>query len=366
MRLFNPFLYEKVHLLIVFAFTFLYIISVQNKSADALLRRKHTNYLIFVYALLYIVVIGLRPISPAFGDTVNYARTFSRFSQIAEKISSSRDSIFYVFMWFCSQHMSENWFFFIVEIFYIVPIVIACRRLLRRNSDIGLLICFSAFSFFSYSVNGLRNGVSLSLVFLAMTFIKGKPINKIICAALCVLAFSIHASSALPILCMLAAYFIKERKVMFYFWALSIVLSLLLGDTIASLFVRIGFDERLTDYIHPDIEGGLYTRTGFRWDFLLYSAAPIILGYYLVIKKRVFDSTYLLLLGTYMFANAFWIMIIRAEFSNRFAYLSWFLYPIVIAYPLLKLKIWPKTQGTKASMIMLGHLAFTFLMVFLS
>ena len=66
-----------------------------------------------------------------------------------------------------------------------------------------------------------------------------------------------------------------------------------------------------------------------------------------------------------MYANAFWIMVIRAEFSNRFAYLSWFLYPIVLAYPLLKLKIWPKTQGNKTAVIMAGHLAFTLLMVFL-
>ena len=108
-----------------------------------------------------------------------------------------------------------------------------------------------------------------------------------------------------------------------------------------------------------------YTKTGFRWDFLLYSFMPILLGWYVIFKKKVINSTYQLLLGTYIFANAFWIMVIRAEFSNRFAYLSWFLYPIVLAYPLLKFKLWPKTQGQKTAMIMFAHLAFTLIMVFI-
>ena len=146
---------------------------------------------------------------------------------------------------------------------------------------------------------------------------------------------------------------------------LSIIISLFWGGRVESLFASIGFDDRLSDYIHPDVEEDLFTVTGFRWDFLLYSAMPVLLGYYVVIKKKVFNSTYLLLLGTYIYANAFWIMVIRAEFSNRFAYLSWFLYPIVLAYPLMKLKIWPKTQGRKTAVIMTAHLAFTLIMVFL-
>mgnify|MGYP007128044265 CR=1 FL=1 len=58
----------------------------------------------------------------------------------------------------------------------------------------------------------------------------------------------------------------------------------------------------------------------------------------MVLKRKIFNSQYLLLLHTYVLANAFWVMLIRASYSNRFAYLSWFMYPVVLAYPLLTLR----------------------------
>ena len=364
MQLFDPFYYEKAHLLIILVFSFYYYLLIRRKDAQRIINRSRGGQLVYIYALVFIVVVGLRPISPAFGDTVNYANIYESYSQIAEQITSSRDSLFYISMWFCSHHMNITTFFLIVEFLYTVPLFWGCIRLLKKNADIGMLFCFAAFSFFTYGVNGLRNGVALSLVFLAITFIQGNSFEKVFCSLLSVLAIAFHASAALPVVCMIGSSIIKNHKLMFYFWGLSIVISLIAGNAVANLFASIGFDDRLSDYIHADNQGGRYTVTTFRWDFLLYSTMPILLGWYVIFKKRVINSTYRLLLGTYIFANAFWIMVIRAEFYNRFAYLSWFLYPIVLAYPLLKLKIWPKTQGQKTAIIMMAHLAFTLFMVF--
>ena len=83
-----------------------------------------------------------------------------------------------------------------------------------------------------------------------------------------------------------------------------------------------------------------FSSIGFRWDFVLYSASAVFAGYYFIIKRGFKDSFYTHLWGTYMIANAFWILVIRANFSNRFAYLSWFLMAIVIAYPMFKVKFW--------------------------
>ena len=365
MRLFDPFLYEKVHLLIILVLSINSFVILSRKNTNMLLNRNRSQLLVYFYSILFIIVVGLRPISPAFGDTVNYAQTYERFSLIAERIISSKDMLFYSLMWFCSQHMEVQGFFLIVEIFYVVPIAIACYRLLKKNADLGLLFYFAAFSFFTYGVNGLRNGVALSLIILAMTFLKGSGWEKMVCAVLSLIGMAFHASATLPVVCMLIAYYIKKPGFYFIFWLGSIIISLLFGNSIEYFFVGLGFDKRLSDYLHPDIEENIYTVTGFRWDFILYSAMPIILGWYVIYKKKVINLTYLFLLGTYMLANAFWIMIIRAEFSNRFAYLSWFLYPIVLAYPLLKLKIWPKTQGRKTAMIMIAHLVFTLFMVFI-
>ena len=81
----------------------------------------------------------------------------------------------------------------------------------------------------------------------------------------------------------------------------------------------------------------------------------------MIFKKRTFDLKYLLLLHTYVLSNAFWVMLIRASFSNRFAYLSWFMYPIILAYPLLIFPMW-KDQGKKVGMILMVHTLFTYVM----
>ncbi len=366
MRLFDPFFYEKAHLLVILVFTLYFFFSIYNKNARRLLSPPSRNYLplIHIYAIVFILLVGLRPISTAFGDTVTYARTYEFLSKSPGGEIFERDSLFYYLMWLCSQFMSVNVFFLLLEVLYVAPIIIACSRFMKNNSDIGLLFCLAAFSFFTYGTNGLRNGVSLSLVLLAMSLIGGSLFQNVICAVFSVIAIAIHASAALPVICMLVAYFVRKPGIMFNFWVLSILVSLIAGNSVASVFASLGFDDRFSDYIFVDVDENLFSHVGFRWDFLLYSAVPVLLGWYVIIKKKVYDKAYLLLLGTYIYANAFWVMVIRAEYSNRFAYLSWFLYPIVIAYPLLRLKIWPKTQGRKCAVIMAGHYAFSFLMSF--
>ena len=56
-------------------------------------------------------------------------------------------------------------------------------------------------------------------------------------------------------------------------------------------------------------------------------------------------------------------MVIRSSFSNRFAYLSWFIYPVVMAYPLLRMNIW-KDQDRKTALILFFYSGFTFFMFF--
>ena len=365
MRLFDPFSYYNIHLLIVTVFSVIYYFSISRMGANSLLNRKTKGIEVFLYLIVFTVVVGLRPVSPAFGDTVNYAQTYYALKQISFVPELSSDPLFHFFMWWCSQRMEVEWFFLIIEVLYIIPVAWACKRLLGNNADLAILFCFAAFSFFSYGVNGIRNGAACSLVVLAMAFLQGGKIEKLLFLLLSLVAFYTHASTALPILCLIAARFVKSPYIMFSFWIIAIIMSLLGGDFITNIFANLGFDERLSDYISDDADESVFSRTGFRWDFLLYSAVPILLGYIVIFVKKVYDPTYLLLLGTYIYANAFWIMVIRAAYSNRFAYLSWFLYPIVLCYPLLKLEIWPKSQGQKTGIIMLGHLAFTLIMAFL-
>ena len=153
---------------------------------------------------------------------------------------------------------------------------------------------------------------------------------------------------------------------MFYVWVGAILISLSLGETIANLISLISYDERLAEIAlkGDDVadEWGESLENRFRWDFLLYSSMPILLGWYTLFVRKIYNNTYLILLGTYIYANSFWVLVIRDLFSNRYAYLSWFIYPIVLAYPLLNLPVFEKNHSQKTAWILLGHFGFTTIM----
>ena len=262
------------------------------------------------------------------------------------------------------------------------------------NVWFAMLFGLSSFSFFTYGVNGIRNGLACSIVTLAIIW-AAKNKNYVAAGVVCFLALGIHKSTLLPMAALVAAlFFIKKPKVALMFWLISIPVSLAAGGPISNFFMGLGFDDRAEQYMSDGgIEAGTSVgKTGFRWDFLAYSAMPVWLIWYVekIIKKRreelgiektveeeetgVYGAgiladaqsmrVYNVLATIYLLTNAFWVMVIKANFSNRFAYLSWFLYPLVIAYPVIRLHIW-EDQDKKAALILLAHVGFTMIMFLL-
>ena len=356
-----PQYYYPVFLYSIILMSVFQFFELQNLTQKQLLSLKKRVGM-YVYCIAFIIIVGMRPISGYFGDTINYAQYYYAYQRgLAIYDSDSSEWLFNWLMAMSSQVMDVHGFFLIIEILYIIPMLLACKHLCPQNTSLSMLFCMGAFSFFTYGTNGIRNGMACSLIILAFTYINGTTKDKFITAILCFCAYHVHHSTALPILCMLISYFYKNTRVVLTFWILSILISLVAGAFLENFFAGLGFDDRLNDYITNDEFDDQFSSTGFRWDFLLYSFMPILLGYYLVVKRNIYDSNYLLLLHTYILCNSFWVMLIRASFSNRFAYLSWFMYPIVLAYPLLKLPIW-NAQGKKTGFILLGHTMFTYLM----
>lgn len=328
------------------------------------------NYLpMIVFSLFFILVYGFRPISFYFGDTVNYNASYQimmTYGSTEAELPAEMDSdwLFYHFMYLCAQVVDVRVFFVIVMFFYISMMFSGCWKIDSWHGATLMLLCVGAFSFYGYAVNGIRNGVACSFVILAIGSVcKGERLWPVL---LSFIAISCHKSTALPLACMFFTYFVKNPKYMFYVWLGAIAISLVLGETITNAISLITFDERLAEIALKgnDVseEWGEVLENSFRWDFLLYSAMPILLGWYTLFVRKVYNSTYIILLGTYIYANAFWILVIRDVFSNRFAYLSWFLYPIVLGYPLLNLPVFKNDHSQKTLWVILGHISFTFIM----
>lgn len=104
--------------------------------------------------------------------------------------------------------------------------------------------------------------------------------------------------------------------------------------------------------------------SGFRPDFIIYSAIPIFLGEYLVRKLQIDSEEYDFLWKVYVATNAVFLLCTYASYINRIAYLSWLMYPFVLVYPFLNEDLGEK-QYSYLKYVVYGHLGFTLFMSFI-
>lgn len=319
--------------------------NLQNKKVLGI------GFLVFV--LLY---IGLRPISGYFGDMVTYAAYYERYLS-GEKLISEADLAFQIFMRWSTTVMPVGTFFFVCACLYILPLYSASKNLVGKYWFYLFLTLVISFSFWGYAVNGIRNGIATTIFIYAIS-----QKSRVLMLLLLALSYMTHNAMMIPLAALGLAYFVNRTNWFLIGWLLCIPLSLVLGGALEQAFSSFFEIERTAGYL-TDIEEtqNQFSRTGFRWDFLIYSFAGIYTGWYFIYKKKFDDPLYGLLFNTYVIANAFWVLVIRAAFTNRFAYLSWFLMAIVIFYPFLRRKFFDN-QHRLIGRLILAYFAFTYIM----
>ncbi len=289
--------------------------------------------------LIIAVYMGLRPISGVyFGDTSNYAWSFSRMQANLTPLQwedpASGEWFFGSWMKLFATYSDVHMFFLSCAVVYMSTLWYAMVRFFGNKCYIPFLVAMSMFTFWSYGVNGIRNGLASSIVILALSF---RP-RFYITAVLCFIALGIHKSLTLTIGAATLAYFVRNPKIYLSGWFLSILISAIGGNALANSLMSSGFieNDRFEGYLSKTPSAESFSSTGFRWDFLLYSAMPVVVGYYFIFKRKYDDTIYTWLFNIYLTANAFWIIVIQASFSNRFAQISWFIMPLVLIYPYIK------------------------------
>jgi hypothetical protein len=329
--------------------------------------RTFNNVLGAMLAVGLIFFIGLRPITPYhFGDTINYAHSFWRLqaqisgtSPIVSDLGS--EWVFYsVMRWFAANSNIEMFFLFCAFV-YVGALWWALVRVFRSDYFVALVVALSMFTFFSYGVNGVRNGMAASIMILALTFRR----RWFVAVVLAVLAIGIHRSMMLTAGAALITFFVNRPRLWLWGWVGSIAVSLVAGGTISGWLIDSGLisDERFSTYIAGQTDD-IFSRTGFRWDFLLYSAIPVVTGWFFIFRKGYADKFYIWLFNIYLIANSFWIVVIRANFSNRFAQISWFIMPLVLIYPFLMKKFWNNQPTRMGSAVVVFYL-YTFYTMFI-
>lgn len=315
---------------------------------------------LFVFCLLF---IGIREwwIEDVFADSIRYGESYQvmKFSDLQD----AKDFGFTFFSLFCKlMGFSTDIYFLICAFLYLFPLYKVAKKIGGSYSFFLFLVCVSSFSFYNYGVNGVRNGIATS--FLLLSIVNYKNYFLLFIYALIGLLF--HLSVALPFIMTLIVLYSKiNEKYCLLIWGVSILIGVYATDVFKDLILEIGwFDSRTSQYLgQQNTDMDLFSREGFRWDFLIYSSFPILLSLYCVYKKNVKNEIYIFLLKIYLLTNSAWLVINAVPFSNRFAYLSWFMMPVLIFYPFY-LMIQRDRRFRKMAFCFLVYYLFTFSMCY--
>lgn len=315
--------------------------------------KQNSQLLAGLIMLALVGMLGLFPIEWGYGtDRANYATDFLSV-QNSLILTRANDFGFSALTSFLAGFLTVKQYFVVIAFIYLCNYYVTIRKLVSAKSFwlVGAVVLSMGFT--GYCTNTMRAGLALSFIVLSFATYPNKW-HMLICL---IVGSSIHNSAVIPALVIGLCYFFPNTKLFYKCWFLSIPISFVAGGFFMNLFAGIGGDDRAKYYI-TDILGTSYN-VGFRIDFIIYSLAPIAVGAYYIFKKRFTDKLYTLIYNSYILTNIFWILVIRANYSDRFAYLSWFMIPFVLMYPLLKQKMNLK-ENVWVGLILLGETMFRF------
>lgn len=326
--LFIKVFYEVLWVILLFQI----IISFCQHSALHLKIHIWNNFfsvILIVYASFY---LGTRDViahtdTGVYLEYYNYLTTSFDFWNYGEPI-------FYFLMALFAHYFPVEYFFTFCAFVYIGGAYICMKRFFSSSAIYSLLLFFISPFFFLCGINVIRNGFAASLFLLSFYWLNRnnkKMYTLMIVASLC------HYSMFIVLFVFILSKYIKSNFALLCIW----------GGVLLFYLINIRFSSFLGGIfnINESVENYLMTKSdepsASLMNFFTYSASPVFLSCFFIYVKKYKDTIYLRLLNMYIILNIFYILVMDIQFAVRFSYLSGFLMPIVLVYPLIKVRIIP-------------------------
>ena len=355
-------LYQPIYLIIVTILS-VYVV-MRYRIVEAFphdIEELNMKWLALLLTASLVLFIGYRPIADCFGDTMNYVTYYMTFNygkpfMYIWNIERGFESPLYDIMtsFFGSVKLRIENVFLIMSFLYYGGIFVACKKMFPNDTMLSLLVYLGAFSTFSFGVNGIRAGIAASLFLIAIAYRDMKWLSFLFL----ILSMGFHHSMQVPIVLFLFASFFKNTDFFWAIWIAALIIAALHITDFQELFAGLT-DKQGADYLIINKKGNVVS--GFRADFILYSAIPIFLGYYIIKRLQIQSEIYEFIWNIYVGTNAVFLLCTYASFNNRIAYLSWLIYPFVLLYPFLKTDLGDYNYRY-LRYVVYGHLGFTLFM----
>lgn len=282
------------------------------------------------YVVFLLFLIGLRPLGQSgFTDSAMYIEWLNE-ARNGSDFTFLKDFGFGLLI-YVTSFFPDRFLFMLCAALSIYLLVITSKKISSKNWFLFFIGTIGTLYYWNHNVFSIRQGLG------AAFFLYGIVLNKKTHTYLFLfLAILFHKSYLLPFLAFVIASSLKLNIIyLLVCWAVSIAISYNFGNKIEFIvghFVSF-FDSRSDYFLIPNAMMN-DAKTGFRLDMIAYSFIYILWG--LHYHRKLDDKKYDLFYRFYILVNIFFILIIEVSHSYRFAYLSWFLTPLIVYYPLLK------------------------------
>lgn len=353
--------YELVYMLIIIAFA----IPVCNRYVSYTCARakngaKEPIGKSLWFTILIICYIGVRPNSPRFADGPGYWYGIldHRWEYYTMEEVSNQFATKYLMSTMSSLHVDPRIGFFVFAIIMYGFALVAMRKFFPKDTLIAMILYCGTFCVFGGAVNGIKNGMALSVFLCALAYWDKWKVY----IPLLLLSLGFHHSMQLSVAAFILCKLYKNTKHYCLLWILGII--------IASAHISY-FQILFAGYTDESGRGYLITNsdswvTGFRPDFILYSAVPILIGWWITKKIKIpLSNKYRFCFNTYLVMNTVWMLCMYSAYTNRIAALSWAIFPILLLYPFLNIQLGGR-QYKYVTWVVWGQLSFTMFMTLLS
>lgn len=348
--------YHDIYLLFVLLLAFLYFrnYTVQNTLTNL------WDYRTAKFILLIVVLfIGLRPLDFEFADMGQYADFLEYYHGKLFVFDKDVENLIYdnMMMFLACHDFPYPLYYTMIASIYFTCYYICIRKLFPNDSLVMFILFLSAFMTFTSSTNGIKAGAATAIFMVAVAHYD----NWKVWIPLLLISIGVHHAMQVPIVAFLCTKLYHNPKPYFYFWIFCLICAVGHVTIFQTLFASYT-DAKGASYLMTDGSewGG---KAGFRLDFVLYSAMPVLVGYYAIIKAKFADVYYERILSIYMLANGVWMLCMYMNYNNRLAALSWGMYEVVLFYPVIKCA-WPGNKDVTFRKMAWIQVGFTMIMHF--
>jgi len=317
---------QKYYYYFIAFISFIILISVlsysRRTSWQAIIK-----FAVYIFAFFTIYYLGSRDINIGV-DTFRYEQNFLEY-KYSSSFQISKDPFYDFLSYILSRFFEFSTLLFLCAFIYVFGALYGLRKIFKENYFLPFLVFIISPYFINSGINVMRSGVASSL-FLAGLGLYYERGMKWKTASFFILSVLFHISLLVPLFCFILTRFIKNTKVIFIAWLISIVLGILKINVIITLVQNLGlFEARIGSYANNDGD------RVFWLNFVIFGFIPVVLGVYNILILKYKDGFYTWLVNAYMLIHIPYIILINSQFGSRLGYLAEFMLPIILLFPLL-------------------------------